>query len=77
MTTVRLFRSDGMQERYPEGANHSDRGLGPFEWVQLTYEELRAAPDGDRIAFFDGVQGAWITADGARWSDIVISAGQS
>lgn len=31
--------------------------IGPFEWVQLTYNELRIAPEGDWVARF--VKDAW------------------
>ena len=47
---------------------------GPFEYVQLTYEALRASKTDDdtcdhELAAFSG--GWWITADGQRWSDVV------
>ncbi len=63
--------------------------LGPFEYVQLTYETLRVGPDGELIAFFTeagvwsvGVQriplnGDWSsigpTPDGLLFSDVVLS----
>jgi hypothetical protein len=57
---VRFERSDGTLERIDEGdlPNVSEQVIvGPFEWVQLTYEELRVAPDGDVIAYLD--EGDW------------------
>lgn len=45
--------------------------LGPFEFLQMTYGDLRVGPTGDEVlAYFDN--GWWITTDGQRWSDFVI-----
>ena len=30
------------------------------EWVQLTYEELRVAPDGERLAYYSEKHGGWV-----------------
>jgi hypothetical protein len=61
--------------------------LGPFEWVQLTYNALRVAPNGEQLASYDPVQHDWfieanprvphtmlLTVDelGEPWSDIII-----
>lgn len=54
--------------------------LGPFdEFVQLTYSEMRAGPNGDRIAWMDcdsvwRVEGDRSATDHDYWySDIVIN----
>jgi hypothetical protein len=55
--------------------------FGPFEFVQLTYEGLRIAPDGDWLANY--TEGFWrltneavktITAEELQqeWSDVII-----
>lgn len=47
--------------------------IGPFDYVQATYDALNASPDSEtRLADF--VDGWWITPDGARWSDFVMFA---
>jgi hypothetical protein len=50
--------------------------LGPFHFVQLTYEALRVADDGDPDAgrvLAMHVGGEWVTlADDQFWSDVVI-----
>lgn len=48
--------------------------LGPFPWVQFTYRELRAGPEGEPIAFF-GADGDWHLQDTPLepWSDVVVS----
>lgn len=54
---VRLERSEGCLEAMPERvavALAQQVILGPYEWVQLTYSELRVAPDGETIAHYDG-----------------------
>lgn len=54
------------------------RTLGPFEWVQLTYNDLCAAPDGETIAQCDPDQG-WVVVDASKakqekfYTDIVIA----
>jgi hypothetical protein len=48
--------------------------LGPFEYVQATYDALTASPDGSIIlAEYSG--GWWVTQDGQRWSDFVVFKG--
>jgi hypothetical protein len=44
-------------------------------WVQLTYEGLRIAPDGEHVAYFQG--GFWRLAEDPTkfYSDVVIAAG--
>jgi hypothetical protein len=51
--------------------------LGPFDWVQLTYDEIRVSPNGDPVALFD--EGDWHLygdtnsgLDREPWSDVVI-----
>jgi hypothetical protein len=48
--------------------------LGPYEWVQLTYESLRASPDGDVIAFLGEDSHRWYVMgpDYRTWADVVI-----
>jgi hypothetical protein len=55
-------------EHVPEGRMTDD--LGPFEWVQLTYNELRVSPDGGEFAVF--AFGHWRPKDGGIYTDIVI-----
>lgn len=60
---VRLERSDAiLAHRGPNLAGH--RLLGPYEWVQLTYAELRTSPDGDVLAVFDPADEGWYLAEG-------------
>ena len=66
--------------------------LGPFEWLQMTYNELRAEPDGElRVAYYPvkGPDRDWTLCsnlakalclegtDDMRWSDFVLFAGDS
>ncbi len=45
--------------------------VGPFEYTQLTYDELRVSPDGDVIARYH--DGYWYpTYGGVTYTDIVI-----
>lgn len=53
--------------------------LGPYEWVQLTYNDLRISPDGDIIAWCNYSGGLWKVLDEVlpegkpdTWSDIII-----
>ena len=49
--------------------------LGPFHYVQMTYEEMRVADDTDDNAdrvLATIVDGDWIAEDGQSWSDVVI-----
>ena len=59
----------GREERMME------KGLGPFEFVQMTYDELRISPNGDPFAYF-GKDGDWHLVDetisNEPWSDFVI-----
>lgn len=49
--------------------------LGPFDYVQITYEAIRvedqSAPGGERV-LAQCVNGWWIDAEGQRWSDVVL-----
>ncbi len=48
------------------------RELGPYPWIQVTYDAIRVGEDGDTyLAHIDG-DGRWVTADGQWWSDFVI-----
>lgn len=42
----------------------------PDDWVQLTYNGLRSAPDGDHIAHFD--EDGWWHYDNMKFSDVII-----
>lgn len=45
--------------------------LGPYDFVQVTYDTVRAGPDGDFVlAHF--ANGLWVTVDGQQWSDFVV-----
>jgi len=48
---------------------------GPFDWVQVTYELLRIAPDGDPFAVFTGKGWYLLGTEYAPvpWSDMIIS----
>ena len=50
--------------------------LGPFEWVQQTYQDLRVSPDGETLAQWVGNAGEWFIIDGEHaeefYSDFVI-----
>lgn len=52
------------------------RTLGPFEWVQLTHNDLCASPDGEIIAQYSPDQG-WVIVDASGqerlYTDIVIA----
>jgi hypothetical protein len=49
------------------------REVGPFEFAQLTYADLRVGPDGDEYA--SNRAGEWvIDSDQSVWSDIIIHA---
>ena len=59
---------------YPE--DRATRHIGPFDWVQMTNDVIRAADtEGDDdprdIAHFDCGIGKWVH-DGRDWSDMVI-----
>lgn len=50
--------------------------LGPFEYIQMTYDTLTAGPDGER-EIADLRDGLWVTEDGRTWSDFVVHGGGS
>lgn len=56
--TMSLYESGYRKESEPEAVT-----VGPFNWVQLTYELLRYAPDGASMA--DYMQTAWKIHDNA------------
>lgn len=70
---VRFSRSDAMSETYGQASEH----VVEAEWFQITYLELRAAPDGESVAYYDDVADAWYVfiddADGIPYSDFVFS----
>ncbi len=62
MVSIRFEASEAMYEEGGAlfGSKQPDSlELGPFDYVQLTYDHLRVAPDGDPIGFF---------TDGRLWS---------
>ena len=60
MLYVEFFRADDAEEAVQ---------IGPVAWVQLTYEHLRAAPEGEHIAHYE--DGEWVY-QGKRYSDVGI-----
>ncbi len=47
--------------------------LGPFPFVQLTYNELRFGPDGETLAVYDREADVWVpTSEVEMYSDVVI-----
>lgn len=57
----------GSEERFSQE-------FGPFEFVQLTYLELRVGPDGDTFAVYDEDRNRWVLNDDDldTYSDVVI-----
>lgn len=45
--------------------------MGPYDFIQATYGDIRCSPDGDVIAYHK--DGWWFTINGERWSDFIIS----
>lgn len=44
---------------------------GPYEFVQLTYGDLRVGVDGEKtLATHE--DGWWVTDDGQKWSDVIL-----
>lgn len=64
---ARFFRSDAMSERLGE----TPEVVVEAEWFQLTYDGLRAAPDGHNIAYYVGFEDEW-RHDGVAYSDVVL-----
>ena len=64
---ARFFRSDTMSERLGE----TPEVVVEAEWFQLTYDGLRAAPDGHNIAYYVGFEDEW-RHDGVAYSDVVL-----
>ncbi len=65
MLHVRFERSDGVVEKFDEDVVQllsREIVIGPFEWVQMTYNELRVSPDGDTLAILDRSEGVWYLA---------------
>jgi hypothetical protein len=50
--------------------------LGPYEFIQITYDCIRAfapgKPDDEIDVAHLGKDGHWITEDGQRWSDFIV-----
>lgn len=74
--------ANGIKVRFERGQqDKQSQEFGPFEFVQLTYEGLRIAPDGEWLANY--TDGFWrltdesvksISADDLQqeWSDVII-----
>ena len=71
MLYVTFHKSDGCVESHSDESDESVT-IGPFEWVELTYDRLRIAPNGDVIAFYTC---CWLREeDGKHYSDVVIAS---
>lgn len=56
----------GREDRWSED-------LGPFPFVQMTYNVLRVGHDGEReLAHYDVEKDDWIDEQGVAWSDVII-----
>lgn len=58
-----------------EGRGRID--YGPFPFVQLTYESLRAGPEGEEFAYLHSDDGLWrVFGPGVTvgWTDVIIWA---
>lgn len=73
-----LGRSEAMfdDDRYPDVPDDipgSVVELGPFDYVELTYEMLRVGPEGEEIGgFMNGLW--WLSGDPYPFSDLDIYA---
>lgn len=46
--------------------------LGPYPFVQLTYDTVRVGENGEtELAVFK--DGWWVTEDSQRWSDVIVA----
>ncbi len=59
-------------EDVPNDQPQSITVLLPEDWVQMTYEGLVSAPNGDHVAYFDREDGWW-HYNGMKFSDVIIS----
>lgn len=48
--------------------------LGPYPYVQLTYEMLTVGPDGEELAHYDGSEWWLLGSERGHYSDIVVYA---
>lgn len=72
-----LGRSEALPN-VPEGIAGSVVTLGPFEYVELTYNILRVGPDGNAIGYFEVRDGTWrLNDDRYPFSDLDIHATES
>lgn len=57
--SLTLYESGLRKDSEPEAVT-----VGPFNWVQLTYAQLRFSPDGDHLAaYMDAGGGLWHISD--------------
>lgn len=61
---VYIHRSNFQTECAPDG-------IGPFEWVQLTYADVIRVPEDHEIAHYR--EGFWLFEDGSEWTDVTVS----
>lgn len=54
----------------------NERIIGPYEWIQLTYDTLRVSPDGEEIMKYcsesDSLSGWYLYQDKSFWTDVII-----
>lgn len=50
------------------------RNEGPYDFVQITYEQVRVSPDGDAIAFMSPSSKLWyIYGDPTPYTDVTVT----
>jgi len=64
---ARFIRSEAMSERLGE----TPEIIIEAEWFQLTYDGLRAAPDGNHIAHYSAFEDVW-RHNAVEYSDVVL-----
>lgn len=66
-TFVRFEQSEACATQHLN-ATGTELELGPYEYVQITYDVLTLGPEA--FAWFDG--NCWTTEDGRHFSDIIV-----
>ena len=76
--SITLGRSDALLEFWGAPDNTPEVvALGPFEYVELTYDHLRVGPEGEHIGHRDpGGNGWFLNDDPVPFSDIDVYAGE-
>jgi hypothetical protein len=67
---VYFQKSDACAETHP--GEPDTETVGPFEYVQVTYELLRSGPEDSDLAKFDS-ECCWLTVSGNHYSDFVVA----